>query len=129
MFDINAPLARQRTVGGKKLIALFDSKTGPNRSVAYWTEDGSVKVVGTDGFFGDSNPHDPCNLHTLPEPLPLSVVYLTFYINPCEGIPYKYESLANAVLGKSSRCNAILEITFDPNTGESSAKTIWRKGE
>ena len=63
MFDINAPIERQRS-GSFKLLKIVDSGLDIEYPIAAWYEDGRVKGFTREGrSFGWVS---PCDLATLP---------------------------------------------------------------
>lgn len=127
MFDINAPIERQRS-GSFKLLKIVDSGLDVEYPLAVWCENGRVNTFTRNGQRFVNGPNSPCDLTTLPEPLPLIVAYHNVYV--CDGlIGFGCPDMASALRHMNMGCTHVLCSTFDPNTGESSGKTVWRKGE
>ena len=126
MFDINAPIEQQRS-GSFKLLKIVDSGLDIEYPIAAWLESGRVNTFTRNGQCFANGPNSPCDLITLPEPLPLIVSYLSLTKYGPYGVWQSVES-AEKQAHSTESIKTVMVVTFDPNTGESSAKTVWRKG-
>lgn len=131
MFDINAPIDRQRS-GPDEVVHIYDTGLDITYPIAAWMKGRGFPVSFTRKGWNSHTGEGTEDLHTLPEPLPLIVSYHNVYdlmhIGAGHGslICAQHIGDMSATIGAMS---ATIETTFDPSTGESSAKTVWRKGE
>ncbi|KAF3997498.1 hypothetical protein [Glaciimonas immobilis] len=124
-FDITADISRQRS-GDKKIVKLFDSGLDVMYPLVAWIVGRNIPVSFTRGGQEGPCPCKDLDVHTLPEPLPLIVSYHNInLLRQSHG----YESLHLAIRNSDDGTISVSAHTYDPNTGESSAKTVWRKGE
>jgi hypothetical protein len=123
MFDINAPIERQFTRDGRKVLAIFDSGLGVDYPISAWVENNpesnAYMHCGRCNKYGESN----ADLISRSVQLPLIVSYLNFHVN---GVARCFTDFGLA-LEKQGNAIAIAKLTFDPNNGESSIETVWKK--
>ena len=126
MFDITAPIERQFTRDGRKVLAIFDSGLDCKYPIAAWfeNENASVTLTKNGCCWNTSGSYNGYDIITRPEPLPLIVHYCNVYVS---GLLGSHSTLESAQLHAASNVRAILRVTFDPNTGISTAETVWRK--
>lgn len=124
-FDINAPLERQRTRDLSKILWL--SATGLDEPYSLIVLVEGINEALNFSITGEYCPgviNHPLDLLTLPERKPLIVTYH----NMCPGVVvWGYENRKMAEGLQSPEVLATVETIFDPNTGKSSAKTIWNR--
>jgi hypothetical protein len=126
-FDINAPIENQRTRNGRKVLRIFDSQLPTNFPLAVFIEGNQGAVAVTlSGRYYDSGEDHACDLQTITPDL---VSYHTFYKGGLGTFITMgdYQSLSEAVRGKGDSCILIMEVTVNPDTLESSCKTVWKK--
>ena len=129
MFDINAPLERQRS-GARKLAKLIDSGLDVNYPLVAWVQgEHAPESFDRDGMVGAVYSAF-VDLHTLPEPLPLIVSYHNVYADGVSAPLFSSTFKAGII---DTDCIASIKITFDPNITESivnstTVETLWKKG-
>lgn len=125
MFDPKAPIEQQFTRDGRKVLAIFDSGLEVDFPIVAWV-DGECCAKGLTRFAEFYEDRSACgaDIITRPAQLDMIVYYQNLYLN---GDTYNHDALKNAIDEKDSICLVTLEITFNPNSGESSIKTIWKK--
>ena len=124
MFDIKAQLERQCTRNGGKVLAIFDSGLDISHPVVVWADNsGSPFSLTRNGcLYIDGHPH--CyDVITLPKEAPVSVSWVNIYPDGLKSIISSSYAQASGI--RTHEAIATVEITFDPNTGESSAETVW----
>jgi hypothetical protein len=122
MFDINAPIAQQFTRDGRKVLAICDSGLDIKYPICAWVKGAFVDLIVVTCCRDGSN-SDDVDLTTRPAQLPLIVSYLNFHAN---GVARCFTDF-DLALEKQGNAIAIAKLTFDPNNGESSIETVWKK--
>ena len=125
-FDIKAPLERQRTRDGRKVLKICDLGWGIPYPIAVLLDGSELVYFVTHEGMCYSAYATPQDIITLPEKLPLIVVHYNLYP---EGYPLEqgFTMLADAEDWRGDSALDTLETTYDPNNGKSSIKTVWRK--
>ena len=126
MFDIKAPLARQQTRDGRKVLSIFDSGLDVRFPIVAWisgpgSPNSFVFTRNGYGCYGDTQ--NALDIITLPE----AALFQSFWVNI---YPYGLKSIVSSSYARASEIRtyeaiATIKITYDPNTGESSAETVW----
>jgi hypothetical protein len=126
-FDINAPIENQCTRNGKKVLRIFDSQLPIDFPLSVFIEgEKNATQMTRDGrFYFSFSSHD----HDLQTITPDVVSYHTFYKNDAGYFVSggDYLNLPAAIKGKNFTCRLITELTVNPDTLESSCKTVWKK--
>lgn len=128
-FDIKAPLKRQRTRDGRKILAIFDSGLDCPMPIVVWHVSANNEVrpysLRLDGHTNNEG-YSINDAITLPEQLPL-IVSLHHVYDGHIGTGHIEGSAG--ISEKNPFTIATLKITFDPNSGISTSETAWQKEE
>lgn len=123
MFDITAPIERQRS-NGKKVLAIMDSGVECEYPLAVWVADGSVSLRARDGRVG-VNLSSIYDLYTMPAEVADEVRYTNIYLDGFYAVSYATEK--ECVVGRGANAVATTKMTLNLSSGKCDAKMIWRK--
>lgn len=128
-FDINAPIERQFTRDGRKVLAIYDSGLDCKHPIAAWIEGNNIALRFTkygDCCWDDSS--DTCSdIITRPKSLPLVVTFHNVYPTANRAVLHDSLGVCEAIRVFGDIL-ASIKTTFNPNTGISTAETVWQKG-
>ena len=125
-FDITADISRQFTRDGRKVLAIYDSGLDCKYPIAAWfeNENASITLTKNGCCWNNSGSYSGSDIITRSEPLPLVTTFHNIY--PTDSNSLKICENNRAYLTTLATL-ATIKITFDPNTGESAAETVWQK--
>lgn len=128
MFDITASIERQFTRDGQKVLAIYDSGLDCKFPISAWFQGWSQALsLCSDGSEISADVKSNYDIITRPELLPLVITFHNVYrlttnravlhdsLGVCEAHRFFDDILAS------------VKVTFDPNTGISTAETVWQK--
>ncbi|PUA19621.1 hypothetical protein [Glaciimonas sp. PCH181] len=130
VFDISAPLERQRAGDGSEVLWMGNCGLTQYPIVVVIKGLSQTKTyrVTREGRCNDPGAVSGFDLHTLPEPLPLIVSYHNVYLGENAGF-FVYSTYERAAEAKHEDAIATTKNTFDPNINAATIEVVWRKGD